>query len=316
MKKQISAFVVPMYLDGSHPGLVRDYNYYNNIPVDAYENELALWYFYKTGNKLDFNKLLTYNEKIQFLKLYDSTNIKTQLSDKYLVRNYVEKKIGKQYLIPLLGVWDKADDIDFSKLPFQFVLKANHGSGWNIFVQDKAYLDFKDCREQLNYWLSMHFAFNCGMEMQYLRINRKIIAEHYLGDNIFDYKCMCFDGSVKFVWVDINRHNRDRYRNIYDINWHPLNVFINYPRAPFEIDKPDNLEEMLTLATKLSQDFCHVRVDFYNVENSLFFSEMTFTPSSGVFKIFPEEFNLRMGRWINLPPKSKTPNPHYIDITP
>ena len=157
IKYMAEKFLFDLHMRKSPPKL--KYNFYKNLTPDKYEKELKLWYYRKTGRELDLNNTETFNEKIQWLKLYDSTPLKTKLADKYLVREWIKEKIGEKYLIPLLGVWDKFDDIDFEKLPNQFVLKANHGSGWNIIVKDKTKLDKKMAKKKFDEWLDRNYAF-------------------------------------------------------------------------------------------------------------------------------------------------------------
>ncbi|MCD8127632.1 MAG: hypothetical protein LUD82_09395 [Clostridiales bacterium] len=144
----------------------------------------------------------THTEKIQWLKLYDSTPLKGELSDKYLVRDYVREKIGKEYLVPLLGAWDRAEDIPFDELPERFALKATHGSSWNIIVHDKSKLDVVNAKRKLNKWLRTDFAFYDGLEMHYRYTKPRIVAEAYMentGGDIDDYKAFCFDGKARYI---------------------------------------------------------------------------------------------------------------------
>lgn len=273
------------------------------IPKIFYPYLLKRWYKINTGKTLDLKHPKTFNEKIQWLKLYDSTPLKTKLADKYLVRNWVKEKIGEEYLIPLLGVWKKFDDIDFDKLPNQFVLKTNHGSGMNIIVKDKSKFDKKDAKQKFDKWLKINYAFKFGFELHYKNIKPLIIAEKYL-ENINgetkDYKFLCFDGEPKCIWVDSDRYSEHK-RNVFDLNWNEQKItFHNYEQAKF-IEKPVNLEKMTELSKILSEGFKHVRVDFYEVNNKVYFGEVTFTSSSGIEKISPHEFDLELGNLIHLP---------------
>ena len=284
-------------------GLIYKSPFFKYIPEKDYPIYMKEWFYRKTGEKLNLENPQTFNEKIQWLKLYDATLLKTKLADKYLVRDWIKEKIGEEYLVPLLGVWEKFDDIDFDKLPDKFVLKANHGSGWNIIVTDKNKLNKQDTKQKLDKWLHTNYAFNSGLELHYKDIKPLIIAEKYIepedGD-LKDYKFLCFNGQVKYAWVDKDRYTKHT-RNLYDINWQLMPVTIQYPNSNDEIQKPHNFDKMVEFAKVLSQGFALVRVDFYENNNNLYFGEMTFTSGNGVERFYPEKYNLELGQLIKLP---------------
>jgi hypothetical protein len=279
-----------------------DYKFYKGLHPDNYAGELKDWFKLWSGKPLNLENPQTYNEKIQWLKLYDSTPIKTRLADKYLVRDWVKERIGEKYLIPLLGVWDKFDDIDFERLPDKFVLKANHGSGWNIIVKDKSTFEKAAAKGKFSIWLNTNFAFVNGLELHYKGITPKIIAEPYLeNDNgdLYDYKVLCFNGEPYYVLVDSDRQTNHK-RNIYDLEWN-LQPFRDYPNSGPK-NKPNNLDEMIFLAKTLSKCFVLVRVDFYVLnDGSLKFGELTFTPCSGQSRWNLPEYDLVLGQMITLP---------------
>ena len=261
-------------------------------------------FWHKTKKKsLDLENPRTFNEKIQWLKLYDSTPIKTKLNDKYLVREWIKEKIGEKYLIPLLGVYDKFDEIDFDKLPNQFVIKCNHGSHYNIIVKDKSSLDLHHTESKIEKWMDENYGFISGLELQYRDIPRKIIIEKYLDDgngDLNDYKITCFNGKPYIIWID-NARNSNHTRNLYDMNWNQLPYKINdYPTFPSP-EKPKCFEEMVQLSSILSRGFIYVRVDFFIVNDKLYFGEMTFTSSSGTSDITPEDFEKNLSSLIKLP---------------
>ena len=269
---------------------------------------LKTWYKKRTGKILDLDNPQTFNEKIQWLKLYDNSPIKAVLADKYKVREWVEKKIGKEYLIPLIGVWDSFEDINFDNMPFRFVLKANHGSHWNVIVKDKYKTDLNKIKHKFDRWLKRNYAFKAGLELQYSCIKPKIVAEQYIEDSheeLNDYKILCFNGEPKFVWVDCGRYTDHRTKNIYDVQWNLQPFEMTYPTAKGEIKAPKNFEKMLELSRILSKDFPFVRVDFYNVDGKIYFGEMTFTSMSGVEKFSPEIYDLELGKLLNLPAKKE-----------
>lgn len=282
-------------------------NYYYSkffLKESKYPKFLSKMYKKRTGDELNWGKIVTYNEKIQWAKLNDVTPIKVQLSDKLLVRSWIEEKIGKEYLIPLLGSWEKFEDIDFDKLPNQFVLKTNNGSGTNLIVKNKKELNKKEAKRKFDKWMKINFAY-LGFEMQYKEIKPMIIAESYIEDkqgNLNDYKFLCFEGKVNYCWVDLNRFS-DHRRNVYNTKWElqPWRQHY-YENTDYQVNKPDGFDEMLQVASKLCSDFSHVRVDLYNVDGKIYFGEMTFTNGSGFEKIYPKEYSIMLGemwKWEN-----------------
>lgn len=288
----------------------KDYSYYYTLPEEQYEEELKLWFRTKTGERLDLESPKTYNEKIQWMKLYDSTEIKALLADKYRVRDWVEEKIGKEYLVPLLGVWDSFDEIDFDTLPDQFVLKANHGSGYNYIVSDKNRFNKEEARTKFEWWMREEFAFRNGLELHYQLIKRKIIAEKYIqnaGNDLYDYKVFCFNGKAESIMFLSNR--KEKLKMVfYDLEWNRLPYAYDHQINEEEIPKPENLELLIQLSEKLAEGFPHVRVDFYRLDDGTYlFGEMTF-PSAGGRGIWnTEEPNLKYGKLISLPPRRLLP---------
>lgn len=288
-----------------HRETVRDYDYYKNIPASRYRKELMLWYKDKIGHTFNLRNPRSYNEKIQWLKLYDSTPLKTRLADKFLVREWVKGKIGEEYLIPLLGVWESFDQVDFARLPEKFVLKANHGSGWNIRVTDKRSFNVSDARNRFHKWMNTDFAFIAGFELHYKDIRPRIIAEQYLGNgDLPDYKVMCFNGRPHYVWVDSGRYS-DHKRDVFDLEWNLQPFTIHHPNSETAPERPQNLSLMIKLAEILCEGFSHVRVDFYEMDGKVYFGEMTFTSESGIEKFSSEEYDLLLGNLIRLPKRKK-----------
>ena len=288
-----------------HKENVRDYDYYKNISASRYRRELMLWYEDKTGHTFNLRNPRSYNEKIQWLKLYDNSPLKTRLADKFLVREWVKGKIGEEYLIPLLGVWESFDQVDFAKLPDKFVLKANHGSGWNIRVTDKRSFNVSDARNKFHKWMNTDFAFVAGFELHYKGIRPRIIAEQYLGNgDLPDYKVMCFNGRPHYIWVDSERYS-DHKRDVFDLEWNLQPFTIHHPNSETAPERPQNLSLMIKLAEILCEGFAHVRVDFYEMDGKLYFGEMTFTSESGIGKFSSEEYDLLLGNLIRLPKRAK-----------
>ena len=265
---------------------------------------------------LDFNNLQTFTEKLQWIKIFDATPIKSYLADKYAVRSWVAEKIGDEYLIPLLGVWDDFDDINFDELPNQFVLKCNHGSGMNVICRDKETFDVQRAREKLNAWLAIDFALG-SLELHYTRIDRKIIAEKFMtnGDlpDLIDYKFLCFNGKIVYCQYLTDRSTNLKL-NYFDENWQPTNVErSDHPRSdhPEQIPPPKNFELMKKLAATLAEGFNFVRVDFYEIEGKVYFGEMTFTPGSGNFYYKSEGTNEYLGSLLKL--LIPTPPPQLVN---
>ena len=267
--------------------------------------ELEKWFESIMGYHADLSFPRTLNEKIQWLKINDCTELKTQLTDKYRAREWVSANIGGSYLVPLLGVWDDADSINFDELPEKFVLKTNHGCGYNVIVTDKKAIDEKEIRNRLNHFMSIDYAFQNGFEMQYHMIPRKIIAEEYLesdSDGIIDYRIFCFNGSPYMVWVDQYSGMPNHVREIFDLNWNKIPVQCKWPSANGKLDrKPATLDEMIEISKNISSHFYLVRVDFFEVGSKLYLGEMTFTSMSGVGKFNPPAYDRLFGDQLRLP---------------
>ncbi|MCD7886637.1 MAG: hypothetical protein LUG44_03315 [Clostridiales bacterium] len=281
-----------------------EYYYYKGLEPSRYPDALKEWYYHQTGKHLNLEHPRTYTEKIQWLKLYDSTPLKGRLSDKYLVRDYVREKIGGGYLVPLLGVWDRVEDIPFDDLPEKYALKATHGCEWNIIVHDKNQLDVNDARRKLKEWLQTDFAFRDGLELHYRYTEPRIIAEQYIENaenTLFDYRFFCFDGKVYSIWIDVDSGTPTHRRNIYTPNWELVPLNVTWPHDSGLTRKPKNLEKMIQIAETLSQGFYHVRVDLYEIGTQIYFGEMTFTPMSGKCEFDPPVYNEIMGDLIHLP---------------
>lgn len=275
-----------------------------NVPEDKYAELIENEYLKVLGHSLNWDNLQTYTEKMQWEKIYDKNPMKTVLADKYRVREWIENKIGNDYLIPLIGVWDSFDDIDFNSLPDQFVLKTNHGTGTNLIVKDKEKLNIKRTKRMFDDWMKIDYAFTNSLQLHYRKIPRKIIAEKYLETDLGelqDYKFLCFDGKPYFCWVDLGRFSKHT-RTVFNMKWE-LQPWTQatYGIASHEIPKPKNFDKMVEIATILSKGFSHVRVDLYNVDGKIYFGEMTFTNGSGLDPIVPEKYDKVLGDYWKLP---------------
>lgn len=285
-----------------------NYKFYEGLHPDKYADELKHWFKRWSGKTLNLENPQTFNEKIQWLKLNDSTPIKTRLTDKYLARDWVKERIGEKYLIPLLGTWDKFDDIDFDRLPDKFVLKANHGCGWNMIVNDKGSLDKAAAKKEFDRWMNTNFAFINGLELQYKTIPPKIIAEVFMeneGLDLYDYKIWCFNGTPKFIMFLAERHIGLKMA-FYDLAWNLLPFTYSYPSYEKQVRRPDNLDEMIHIAEELCREFIHVRVDLYRLDDgALKFGEMTFTTASGQCAWNKPEYDSLIGQLMVLPERKK-----------
>ena len=257
---------------------------------EEYPKLLKSIYQIQTSRSLNLDDPKTFNEMIQWMKLYDTTPLKTRLADKLTVRDWIKDKVGEQYLIPLLGVWDRFDEIEFDKLPDSFVLKCNHGSQMNVIVKDKAQLDIKQTKKKFDEWQRTNYAFVNGLELQYKDIRPVIIAEKYIeqmDSNLLDYKIHVFGGEPKIVQIIGDRifETHDGKEAFVDLNWNHYDLkFHTYDTYKALPQKPDNLNEMIYIARTLGAEFRYVRVDLYNVDGNILFGEMTFTPKSGFGK--------------------------------
>lgn len=287
---------------------------YSKMNLEEVIEEVQNRYREAIGENLDLNNPISFTAKIQWMKIYDATPIKTQLSDKYLVRKYVQDKIGRQYLVPLLGVWDSFDQIDFNKLPNRFALKLNNGSGMNIVVKDKKSMNIKEAKEKFDFWMKTNYAF-VNFEMQYRDIRQRIIAEEYIEQedgNLFDYKFDCFNGKPLICELigDRNLEKHTGHQAFLNMNWEKLDIDDGtYPFFDILPKKPDNWESLIDIAEKLSQGFSYVRVDLYSVSDKVYFGELTFTPSNGTQKWNYKSVDLKLGNLIKLPAPYSLPIP-------
>ena len=272
------------------------------IPDKLY---LKLMYKIKMNKNLDLKNPQTFNEKLQWLKLYDRKDIYTKLVDKYEVRDYISETIGKEYLIPLIGVYDKFDDIDFSKLPNQFVIKCNHDSGSVVICKDKKNFDIKEAKKKINSALRKNYYYN-GREWPYKNVKRRIIIEKYLNEldtgDVRDYKFFIFNGKFAYSFVCSDRFNDLKF-TFYDREGKFLDIKQGGCLNDSDVSKPVNYQKMIKLAEKLAKDTIQLRVDFYEINDKIYFGELTFYDSSGFAAFEPEEWDLKIGGWLKLPKK-------------
>ena len=288
--------------------------YWDDTPetFTEYKEGLLAW-GKRHGIKYNINHPVTIQDKIQWLKIYDTTPLKTKCADKIKVHEYCKEKLGKDICIPIIKTYNKSSEINWDELPNSFVIKCNHGSGMNIIVKDKNTLDKKGAAKKLDEWLTKDFAFSNGYEMQYHNIDRKIFVEEYKADkeqteSLYDYKFWCFNGVPKFYTInDGHGHGDIMY---YDMNHKEMDPYMvgggKYTAVPPQFDT------MVKYATDLSADFKFVRADFYFVGGKLYLGELTFTPGSGCFKYKDAKYEKIFGDMLDL---GKKKNVIYTCIT-
>lgn len=260
----------------------------------------------RLGRDVELRNPIKFNDKLQWLKLNWYDPIASRCADKYEVREIVSRVIGPEYLNRIYAVYESVDEIDISILPDRFAFKATHGSGFNIVCADKSGMNWDKEFQIMRRWLRNNYYIS-NREWIYKGIKPRIICERYLeqidGDELRDYRFFCFNGDPKFISVDFSITDKKRTRrNLYDIEWNLLDAEISYPKElSIKVDRPGKLKELIELSKKLSAPFPHARVDFYYIADVIIFGEITFFHQSGMGKINPEEFEIKMGNWLILP---------------
>lgn len=252
-------------------------------------------YGIRFGRKLDLNNPVTFNEHICAIKVREKEEDYWLYTDKYVVRDYVNKTIGNQYLNNVLGIYDEFDDIVFSSLPNRFAIKATHGSGYNVIVHDKDRFDICAAKAYFKKWLSTNY-YLVGREKNYKLIKPRIMVDEFLvsrSGELDEAKIYCFNGKASLV--SYNRYiDGDRYCDFYDGNWNHIPVTRCFPTS--KLSSPDNRELLMQLAEKLSAPFDFIRVDLYNIDGRIIFSELTFHDGGGLLPFYPDEFDYTFGR--------------------
>ena len=284
----------------------------NWMPDGVY---LRILYKARTGKKLNLQNPQTFNEKLQWLKLYDRRPEYTTMVDKYEVKKYIAELIGQEHIIPTLGVWDRFEDINFQSLPQQFVLKCSHDSGGLVIVRDKSRLDYETARARINHSLKCDY-FWTNREWPYKNVKPRIIAEKYMVDEsgyerkekngLTDYKVYCFDGEPKFLYISQGLENHATASiSFLTLDWqfapYERNDYKPFSQIP---SKPAGYEEMLELSRELSKGIPFLRVDLYQIGQMVYFSELTFTPCSGFIPFRNEMHDIEIGKMLQLPLKN------------
>lgn len=269
---------------------------------------LKMAYWLRFGKHLNIANPQIYNEKLQWLKLYDRRPEYMSMVDKIAMKKFVSDRIGSEYTIPTIGVWEKPDEIEWESLPSQFVIKWNHDSGSIVICKDKTTFDRKAAIEKLNYGAKVN-GFWYGREWPYKGVKPLLLAEPYLEDSktyeLRDYKVFAFDGVVKMMLIASDRQKKGESVKFdyFDVDGNHLNIVNDHPQAQKIPDLPVSFKKMIDLTEKLSQGFPHLRVDFYEVNGSIYIGEFTFYHGSGLMSWMPEEWNKIMGDWLQLPEK-------------
>lgn len=265
---------------------------------------LSILYRLRFNRRLNWDNPETYNEKLQYLKLNCCEKTMIQDVDKYAVREKISNTIGKDYVIPMIGVYNSVDEIDFSSLPDRFVLKCTHGTHCSVICKDKNTLDINRTKKKINSWMKHNYYYD-SREWPYKKVKPRIMAEQYISDSkgeLIDYKFMCFDGKVKLILVhqDINNINGNHTLDLYTPDWSLTDIEWGIPKSEKTIPKPVLLDECIRISEMLSKGKPHVRVDLYIVDNKIYFGELTYYTAAG-FKPF-RRYNddLMLGNWINI----------------
>jgi hypothetical protein len=279
--------------------------FFNNMPDEEF---LKKKYKHQLHKDLNLENPRSFNEKMQWLKLYNRKPEFVQMVDKVTVKDYVASKIGSEHIIPTIAVYDRYEDIDFDKLPNQFVIKCTHDSASTFVCSDKKTFDFKKAEKRIRERLNTHY-YMLGREWPYKFVEPKIIVEQFMvdesGTELKDYKFFCFNGKVKCFSVDFNRFTNHR-ANYYtpDFELLTLGKKLCPPDPNQKLEKPQHLDEMIKIAEHLSEGIPFLRVDLYNINGQIYFGELTFYPASGFSPFVTDEWDNTLGDWITLPEKT------------
>lgn len=304
--KLIFKKIIRIFSDKEHR-----YNFLNARGFSRFissEKLLKIRYYARFGQELNLNAPTKYTEKLQWLKVYDQNPDYTLMVDKYEAKKLVAEKIGEEYVVPLLGVWEQAEDIDFESLPEQFVLKTTHDSGGYVICQQKSKLDYDDVIRTMKKNLNRNYYIG-SREWPYKNVKPRVIAEKYMEDEsdgeLRDYKFFTFGGVPKVLYITQSRGKDEvTVADFYDMNFEHLPFTIDHDMAKTPPHPPKNFELMKSLASKLSENTPQLRVDFYEVNGKVYFGEMTFFHCSGLESFHPKEWDEIFGEWLKLPEKN------------
>ena len=297
---------------------IRKIKKYWNLAFFRYASDKAYIkkkYREKFGKELNLKNPQTFNEKLQWLKLYHRKPLFTRMVDKYSVRSYIAERVGPEYLIPDLGVWEYPDQIDFDALPDQFVLKCTHNSGYGTCIcRDKSKLDIEKAKQMLREGLAQDY-FRTSREWPYKNVPRRIVGERFMVDEssqdsgkaLTDYKVFTFNGEPKLIYVYQSAHTEqsskpvNTYCDVFDLEWNLLPICQNFGNDPVTPSRPLHLDEMLEISRKLSAEIPFLRVDMYEINGKVYVGEMTFYSWAGFEPFNPEQWDYTLGSWLELP---------------
>lgn len=274
----------------------------NWVPEKKYDE---LLYKLHEGKKLDLDNPKLLNEKLQWLKIYDHNPLYTELVDKYRVKDYISKKIGEEFIIPTLGIWNNARDIDFNQLPDSFVLKTNHDSHSLVICKDKKNINFNKVISALNKSLKRN-GYWYGREWPYKNVQPLIMAERFIqnkdGSPLVDYKFYCYGGKPIYFMVSYGEAEHHVRNHKFDLELNSIDyLFKKEPTVrQEEIILPDNIDQMIYIARQLCEGFQHIRVDLYNVDGKIYFGELTFYSSAGFINIYSKEYSNYLSSLIDI----------------
>ena len=275
---------------------------FNGLPDELY---LKILYRARFSRRLNMLHPQTYNEKLQYLKIHDRNPKYTTIVDKYEVRSIVQATIGKKYVVPILGLYDTVSSIEWGKLPEQFVIKCTHGTHCSIVCYNKADLDITDIQHKLSKWLR-HNYYKDAREWPYKNVKPRIMIEQMLipseSQELLDFKIMCFDGKAKYIVVHRNITSKSEAHtlNLFTTQWEPIDIEWDCLRYTGNIERPDNLHEIISLAERLAKGYSHIRVDFLICNNEIYFGELTLYPGAGFKPFSSYNFDYNMGQLIDL----------------
>ena len=298
-----------LYRRVSNPHFLLDYLICKIGPILPDKFFLQLRFYIKIGHRLNLMNPKTFNEKLQWLKLYNRRPEFTMMVDKAKVKQYVAGIIGEEHIIPTLATYENAEDINFDELPNSFVLKCTHDSGGIVICQDKSKLDQEAAIRKLNKALKTHF-FYINREWPYKNVKPRIIAEQYMSDDgcdeLTDYKVHNFNGTPRLILVCRNRYKESGLtEDFYSCKWEHLDISRPaHKQANEPIACPQKLDEILRMSKMLSKNNPFIRTDFYLIDSKVYFGELTFYPASGFQTFVPDEWNYILGSWLDLPFKN------------
>ena len=275
--------------------------YFKVLPDKSY---IKLKYYVNFHRRLNLKNPETFNEKLQWLKLYDRKDIYTTMVDKYAAKKYMANIIGEKYIVPSLGVYNNFDEIEFNKLPNEFVIKCNHGCGGLVIVENKNDLNIVETRKYIEKHLKTDY-YSEHREWPYKNVERKVFIEPLLknsdGSDLIEYNLFCFDGEPKIIMTCHGDKRIKRYNDFYDMDFKKLDLKCSYDCSDMVEDRPEKLDEMIEISRKLSKDIPYLRVDFFLVNGEVKMGELTFFHWSGYGKFSPKEWDYKLGKYINLP---------------